>query len=303
MRFDHATDRFVEDMRADGRMRSDNTEQSYRYVLDRFAKDHSNPEVGEATRAMVKRTLAHWPNPATRKQRHAVLTSFFDWAVYEGLAVASPAREVKPTRVRPNPKTRLTRSEVLRLLDAAEPVRRDRWAVNLLLYTGARNAELRGLRGRDLARDGWVRLFGKGGKERWVPVVPELRPIVDEIRALITPDGFVLPGQRSLDPPHHTMQYDAATMLSSSALRRQIMRVGDRAGIALHVHPHLLRHSHGDAVARYAGVRVAQAVLGHESIETTVGTYTGSVSLDELAASMTGFGFRSEPTTVRKEGS
>lgn len=303
MKLDQATDRFVEDMRAEGRMRSANTEESYRFVLRKLAEDTDNAEVGDITRALVKRTLAHWPNPVTRKQRHAVLTSFFDWAVYEGLRESSPAREVKPTRVRPKTKTRLTRSEVVRLLDAAQPVRRDRWAVNLLLYTGARNAELRGLRGRDLARDGWVRLFGKGDKERWVPVVPELRPIVDEIRALVEPDAFVLPGQRSLDPPHHSMQYDARTMLSSSALRRQIMRVGERAGIALHVHPHLLRHSHGDAVARYAGVRVAQAVMGHESIETTVGTYTGSVTMDELAASMTGFGFRSEPTPVRKDPS
>jgi site-specific recombinase XerD len=61
-------------------------------------------------------------------------------------------------------------------------------------------------------------------------------------------------------------------MLSSSALRQQTIRVGERAGVALRVHPHLLRHAYGDAVARYAGLRIAQAVLGHESVETTAGT-------------------------------
>lgn len=303
MSLDVFIDRWIEDSRADGRIGSAATEESYRFALGKLGEDTGNADPATITRAQVKRTLARWPNPKTRKQRHSALTSFFDWCVYEGICEKSPAREVKPVRLKADTKTRLTRSEVLRLLDAAAANRRDRWAVNIMLYTGARNAELRGLKGRDLARDGWVRLFGKGGKERWVPVVPELRPVVDEIRALVEQDAFVLPGRRSLDPPHHTSQYDAKTMLSSSALRRQMVRLGERAGIALHVHPHLLRHSHGDAVARYAGVRVAQAVLGHESIETTVGTYTGAVTLDELAASMTGFGFRSESLPVRKEGS
>lgn len=65
MKLDQATDRYVEDMKADGRMGSANTEESYRYVLRRLAEDTGNAEVGDITRAQVKRTLAHWPDHIT----------------------------------------------------------------------------------------------------------------------------------------------------------------------------------------------------------------------------------------------
>lgn len=60
-------------------------------------------------------------------------------------------------------------------------------------------------------------------------------------------------------------------------------RVGARAGIHAHIHPHLLRHAYGDHIAKQAGLLVAQAVLGHASVETTRSTYVDRVSLDQLA--------------------
>lgn len=283
-------DDFIADKRAENRM-APRSEDSYRHVLRAFL-EHAG-SFGAADRQDVKRFLARYENATTRKQRHAVLRSFFDWMVYEEILDVSPASQVRPVRIKSQAKTRLTREEIVKLLNAAEPVRRDRWAVWLMLYAGLRNEELRTLKGRDLAREGWVHVIGKGGKERWMPVVPELADVVGEIRLQVAPEAYVLPGRRSLNPPQHTRQREVPeAMLSSSALRKQIVRIGERAGIALHVHPHLLRHAYGDAVAKYAGLRVAQALLGHESVETTAGTYTGSASLDELAVSMTGFGYR-----------
>ena len=52
--------------------------------------------------------------------------------------------------------------------------------------------------------------------------------------------------------------------------------------IATHVHPHLLRHAFAEHVTRCAGLRTAQAVLGHATIQTTEG-YLAKPSLDELA--------------------
>jgi site-specific recombinase XerD len=71
-----------------------------------------------------------------------------------------------------------------------------------------------------------------------------------------------------------------------------VQEVAIRAGIAAHVHPHLLRHAYGDHVAKYAGLRAAQALLGHASLDTTASTYVDKPGLDELAVSVHGFTYR-----------
>lgn len=300
MRMTAAIDAFIEDLKAEGRINSPNTEASYRHALNVHAEDVSNRDPAKTGRDDVKRTLARYTHRGTRKQRHAALTSFYDWCVYENLRKSSPAREVRPTRIKKQERQRLTRAEIVAMLDAAQPVRRDRWAVYLMLYAGLRNAELRGLKGKDLSRDGWIYIFGKGNKIRWAPVVPELLPVVDEIRTLVLPDDYVLPGRRTLDPGVNTLQRDVPDrMLSASALRQQVMRIAKRAGVAIHISPHDLRHCYGDAVTRFAGVRAAQTVLGHADISTTVGTYTGAMTLDEIQASLNGFGYRTAAIPIR----
>ena len=51
-------------------------------------------------------------------------------------------------------------------------------------------------------------------------------------------------------------------------------RVGERAGIAAPIHPHLMRHAYGDHIAKFTGVRNGQFLLGHAGIGTTE-TYLG----------------------------
>ena len=53
---------------------------------------------------------------------------------------------------------------------------------HLRVLAGARRQELLDLEGQDFAREGWIRIVGKGAKHRWVPVLPELVPVVAEIR-------------------------------------------------------------------------------------------------------------------------
>ena len=57
-----------------------------------------------------------------------------------------------------------------------------------------------------------------------------------------------------------------------------------------HVHPHVMRHAFGDHVARHAGIKKAQALLGHADVGTTQ-VYTGAPTLDELAAAIEGLRF------------
>lgn len=243
----------------------------------------------------MQRTLARWSNPNTRGQKYAILKTFYKWAVYEELRPANPVDQVRPPRPQEPEQQRLTRAEAVRLVAAADPVRRDRWAVRLMLLAGLRNQELRSLRGRHLAREGWIwidREAGKGGKERWIPIAGELETCVQQIITLVGPEEFVLPGRRRVDPPYGgEMAERPWAMLSGTALGKQIARIGERAGLPFHLTPHALRHTFASAAVRSAGDRATQAALGHSSIQTTIDTYSSRVSLDELRVSFHGFGY------------
>jgi len=299
VKFSTAVDQFILEHRRVGRINSDSTELSYRAKLLCHATDVGNRDPAKTGRKDVQRTLSRWAHPNTQRVAHAALTSFYDWAVEEGIRRDNPARAVRRARKRPTSVYRLTRDEVVRMLDASKDTRRERWAIHLGFCAGARNAELRGLRGRHLARPGFVHFhpdFAKRGRERWVPVISELELVAAEIAGELDPDQFVLGARVSERPGRgHDWFEDRSRPASGQSVWRLVVEVAKRAGIAEHVHPHLLRHAFGDHVAKHAGLRVAQELLGHESVDTTAGTYVDRPTIDELAVSIHGFSYRGYP--------
>lgn len=306
MRLSKAIDPYVADLKREGRMRSNHTEAAYRSKLAQFVQDTDNAHVDEINRGHVKTFLAHWPNANSQRQAHAILASFFQWAMVEGHRETNPAEQVRRAKGTTPAVYRMTREEVVALMDASMGKRRDKWLVHLGACAGLRNQEIRGLQGRHFARPGWVWVsedIAKGRKERWMPVTADLEPVVDEIVTLIGIEEYVLPGRAWIDPPHNThMREDPRTMLSATSLRQQIRVLGGRAGIAGRLNVHSLRHAFGDHMAKHAGLRAAQALLGHASVETTAGTYTDRVTLDELAVSVQGFSFRRVPAPIAPKG-
>lgn len=295
MKFTKSIDLFIDDMRADGRINSDRTEVAYRSRLRAHADDVSNRDPRTTNRDDVKRTLRRWNHPNTQSQARAVLVSFYDWAMEEGHRKDNPARQTRRPKRRKTSIYRLTHDETISLLDAAI-TRRERWATHIGVCAGARNSELRHLKLEHFLRPGFIWFsadIAKGGKERWVPVISDLEPIVEEILDELKLGEHVFCAQRWRNPPQNTTRIDLAHKPGSSqALRTLVMTVAARATIAAHVHPHLMRHAFGDHVARHAGLHVAQAVLGHESVETTEGTYVGKPTLDELADAVAGLRIR-----------
>ena len=91
--------------------------------------------------------------------------------------------------------------------------------------------------------------------------------------------------------------------MAANSMYRLIKDCGRKAGLYQPITPHTLRHAFGDFIAKYAGARIAQALLGHASIETTVGTYVDQVSLDEMQVAVTGATFFAgvEPMSLRSE--
>ncbi len=147
----------------------------------------------------------------------------------EGYRKDNPARQTRRPKRQPTHVYRLTKSEATAMLLAASS-RRERWAIYLAICAGLRNAELRGLQGRHFARPGFVRVsseIAKGGRERWVPVIADLVPVVAEIRFNVRDDEYVLPAQRFRDPPFNKTRDDLRYRRSSSqALRTLVMDVG-----------------------------------------------------------------------------
>jgi integrase len=88
------------------------------------------------------------------------------------------------------------------MLPAARSTR-ERRAIFLGICAGLRNQELRGLEGRHFERPGWIWVssdIAKGRRERWLPVIAELEPVVREIRSNVANDEYVIPAQRKRIP-------------------------------------------------------------------------------------------------------
>ncbi len=296
MRFDEAIDLYIADMQSQGVLNSRSSVVGYRSTLVAHCEDIANRDPAYVGREDVKQTLRRWKHANTQGTNRSKLVAFYRWTMEEGIRKDNPAEQTRRPKRRPVRKARLTEAEVVAVLDAAEG-RRERRAIFLGLCAGLRNAELRGLQGRHLARDGFVWVspdIGKGGRERSIPVIPDLVAIVDEIRANVAVDEYVLPAQRFRDPPKNTERLELRFRPSSSqALRELVIRVAARAGVSIAVSPHDMRHAYAEHIARKAGARYAQHLLGHANLGTT-DAYLGLPRLDDLAAAVkdAGYGVR-----------
>jgi integrase/recombinase XerC len=291
--FHAAIELYVRDQRAQGRINSDRTEQAYRQVLDLHAADVGNRDPRTTNRDDCKRTLIRWAHPNTLATRRGVLVSFYDWALEEGLRKDNPARQTRRPKTRPPQVYRLTRGEAVAMLNSTQGTL-ERRVIYLGICAGLRSAELRGLQGLNFQRDGFVHVtaqIAKGNRERWVPIIEELQPVVDEIRQAVAPAHFVLPSMVTADPPFNTRTREVPTQpVAAKTVWRVVGRVAVRAGIGAHVHPHLMRHAFAEHIARNTGLLVAQAMLGHANVGTTR-AYVGSASLDEVALAVRGLRF------------
>jgi integrase/recombinase XerD len=271
-----------------------NTLLSYRRDLRRYLEHLAGQgltEPGQVTEAVVSGFLVrlregdadHKPLGATSAARTVVaVRGFHRFAVRDGLADSDPAASVKP----PTPAKRLPKalplSDVEAILEAAGSpgttlALRDRALLEVLYGTGARISEAVGLDVDDLDLDeGTVKLRGKGGKERLVPVGSFARAAVD---------AYLVRGRPELVA---TGRGTPAVFLNARGgrLSRQsawtvLVKAAERAGVTRDVSPHTLRHSFATHLLDGgADVRVVQELLGHASVTTTQ-VYT-LVTVDNL---------------------
>lgn len=305
MRMTDAIRSYLADMRSEGRLTSDASERAYADVLALHAADVNNRDPRTTNRDDVKRTLARWSNPNTMANRRAILVSFYRWTVQEGLRPYNPAEQTRAPKKRKTSVYRLTTDECRRLMAAAtDPL--ERRAIHIGICAGARRQELLGLQGRHFRRAGWIWIspdIGKGGKERWLPVLADIRELAIDLGEQLADDDYMLCGSiaglagTKMSRTHRLLPKKP---MGKTTLYKLVGDIGQRAGIAAPIHPHLLRHAYADHIAKLHGLEVAQVLMGHADPSTTRG-YTGELTLDELhrLVAHTSFGIPPGATPLR----
>jgi integrase/recombinase XerD len=198
----------------------------------------------------------------------ASLRGFYRYLLERGETASDPTLELEsPKLLRALPRF-LSDQEVEALLavpDTAKPLGvRDRAMLETLYATGVRVSELVSLKTVDLRLDpGYVRVWGKGSKERVVPVGSQARAWL--VRYL---EG-VRPRLDSRRAPELFLSVRGAG-LTRQSLWILVKRYGLQAGIRSRLSPHVVRHSFATHLLEHgADLRAVQAMLGHSDISTT----------------------------------
>lgn len=254
---------------------SANTLSSYQSDLRHVAVWLAEEGTGlrSATRADLQSYLASLVGrrlrPRTSARRLSSLRQFYQWMLRERFLSADPSALIEAPKLgRPLPKS-LSESEVEALLDAPDTDsaegQRDRCMLELLYATGLRVSELVGLTADQVSlAQGLVRVTGKGGKERLVPMGDEA---ADWIRRFAGTGRQELLGGRQCNAFFPTRR---GAGMTRQAFWYRIKKHAQAAGIRTALSPHTLRHAFATHLLNHgADLRVVQLLLGHSSLSTT----------------------------------
>ena len=173
------------------------------------------------------------------------ITSFLKFLGLEDLA-----KQIKAPKVNKRLPKFITFEEFQKLVNAAKN-KRDKLIIEFLFYTGVRVSELVSLKKNNILWDqGFVRVYGKGGKERLVPIpeflLRKLKEYVDKLDS-----EYIFP-------------------LSTRQVERIVKNTAIRACITKKVTPHVLRHSLATTLlSKGVDIRYIQELLGHSSLSVT----------------------------------
>jgi integrase/recombinase XerD len=248
------------------------TVEAYRRDLARLGAFLGMPVAIVTTDELERYTAsmrAEGLSAATIGRRTAAARTFFRHLQLIGLRADNPAAELSlPRRTRKVPRT-LSAAEAEKLIDAANGVApralRDKALVELLYGAGLRVSEAIGLQAHGVDFEArTVRVLGKGGKERVVPIGRRAADALQRYLARGRP--FLLRRSR-----HELFLNAKGGALTRSGAFLILRRLAETAGLEPgRVHPHLLRHSFATHLLdNGADLRSVQEMLGHADLATT----------------------------------
>lgn len=260
---------------------SENTRVAYKNDLAqflRFLQTQADPSVtswSEVTKDQMVNYILHLKTvreyaSTTVARKVAAIKSFFHFLVAEGFITDDPTATLDSPRVRKYLPRAISQQDVEKLLEAASKRDtprglRDRAILELLYATGMRVSELVALNVGDMdLASASVRCFGKGGRERVIPIYQ---------RAVESAEAYLNQGRTRLvrDPEEKALFLNQrGQRLTRQGLWLIVKGYVKEAGLKVHVTPHTLRHSFATHMLRGgADLRNVQELLGHANIATT----------------------------------
>jgi len=207
--------------------------------------------------------------PSTIRRAISSLRSYFGFLLEEGVLEADPSERLEAPRAGRELPDVLSVEEVQRMLEIPDPDHpmfwRDRSILEVLYATGVRVSEVVGLRLVSLdLEDGFCTVFGKGSKERMVPLgVPACRALERYLRE-VRPRLDRGKGRGAVFLSHR------GNPLSRMAIWNLVKKAASEAGIPGRVSPHTLRHTFATHLLEGgADLAAVQELLGHADISTT----------------------------------
>jgi integrase/recombinase XerD len=255
---------------------SQNTIEAYSHGLIRFFNYLTEKKIQEI-RDVVKCDAQGFLLALRKKRLNtksivrnlAALRTFFRFLIQEGILQANPVEDLESPKVAKTLPEILTVKEIERILeqpDLKTPLGiRDRAMLEILYATGMRVSELTHLPTHQVNLEGgYVLLYGKGSKERIVPLGSEAMRWV--ALYLKTARGILSKGKES---PSLFINRSGKGM-SRQRFWKNLKDYALRAGLHKRISPHLLRHSFAShLLERGADLRSVQMMLGHVDISTT----------------------------------
>jgi len=209
--------------------------------------------------------------PATMARKVAAVKSFFNFLVAEGTLEKNPAEGISGPKVGKSLPRAISVDEVGRLLEQPDRLstpggKRDKAMLELLYATGMRVTELVSLNVRDVnLRAGFVRCFGKGSKERIIPIhnkaIRAVKSYLDDVRARL----LGATGETALFLNRRGQR------LTRQGFWLILKGYAKKAAIEAEITPHVLRHSIATHLLHSGkmNLRELQELLGHANISTT----------------------------------
>lgn len=261
---------------------SENTVAAYRNDLSQlaeFSRARALKQGNEASWADIDRQailgyLLHLQErryaETTRARKIAAARSFFKFLVAEGIVARDPTENMESLNVGRSLPRPISVSQVRALLDqparqSTPEAKRDSAMLQLLYATGMRVSELVSLNVEDVnGAEGQVRCFGKGNKERIIPIHQKAAGIVQDYIHEGRPRLLRRDGEQAL------FLNRRGERLTRQGFWQILKEYAKDAGIDAEVTPHTLRHSFAThMLSRGADLRAVQELLGHANISTT----------------------------------
>ena len=254
---------------------SENTLHSYRYDLQQLAAELQKREknLQSASREDLLHFLAQQVqsgrSPRSLSRYLSGFRQFYQWLLREGRITEDPSALVESPKLGRGLPKALSEEQVESLLDAPDTESplglRDRTMLELMYATGLRVSELVNLEVTHInLNQGVVRVLGKGGKERLVPLGEESISWIQRYMASARPELMKGGDCRQVFVTNRRKG------MTRQAFWHAIKRHALNAGISLAVSPHMLRHSFATHLLNHgADLRVVQLLLGHSDLSTT----------------------------------